>query len=91
MADGRYRSIMLPWKRVTLNHLNPVFPAIVEHHLTLGYGIIMTGWALDLACEHAFENTQTNNNPDLLVNPFGPGISVSQAQNTFHFAVTYFF
>jgi len=72
-------------------NLNPLFPAIVEHHLTVGYGIILTGWALDFAYEHAFENTQTNDNPDLLVNPFGPGISVSQAQNTFHFAVTYFF
>jgi long-chain fatty acid transport protein len=72
-------------------NLSPLFPAIVEHHITLGYGIILENWAVDIAYEHAFENTQTNNNQDSAVNPFGPGITVSQAQNTFHFAVTYFF
>lgn len=71
--------------------LSPLFPAIVEHHLTLGYGLTLDKWAFDLAYEHAFENTQTNNNPDPLANPFGPGVSVSQAQHTVHGAVTYFF
>lgn len=72
-------------------NLSPLFPAIVEHHLTLGYGLTLGKWAFDLAYEHAFENTQTNSNPDPLVNPFGPGVSVSQAQHTVHGAVTYFF
>jgi long-chain fatty acid transport protein len=72
-------------------NLSPLFPAIVEHHLTLGYGLTLDKWALDLAYEHAFEHTQTNSNPDSLANPFGPGVTVSQAQHTVHCAVTYFF
>jgi len=72
-------------------YLSPLFPAIVEHHLTVGYGLTMEEWALDLAYEHAFENTRTNDNPDPLVNPFGPGVSVSQAQDTIHCSFTYFF
>lgn len=72
-------------------NLSPLFPAIVEHHLTLGYGLTLDKWAFDLAYEHAFENTQSNNNPNPLDNPFGPGVSVSQSQHTIHCAVTYFF
>ena len=40
--------------------LNPLFPAIVEKHLTLGYGLSFVKWNFDLAYEHAFENTATN-------------------------------
>lgn len=40
--------------------LNPLFPAIVEKHATLGYGFNHGKWSLDVAYEHAFENTQTN-------------------------------
>ena len=71
--------------------LSPLFPAIVEHHATLGYRLTLRNWAIDLAYEHAFENTQENNNPDPLANPFGPGVSVSHSQNTVHGAITYFF
>ncbi len=65
-------------------NLSPLFPAIVEHHGTLGYGLDFGQWSLDAAYEHAFENTQTNMNDDPMVNPFGSGISVSHSQNTFH-------
>ena len=58
--------------------------AIVENHGTLGYGLNLGQWSLDAAYEHAFENTQTNLNDDPMVNPFGPGITVSHSQNTFH-------
>ena len=71
--------------------LSPLFPAIVEHHATLGYRLTLNNWAIDLAYEHAFENTQENDNPDPLLNPFGPGLSVSHSQNTVHGAITYFF
>lgn len=72
-------------------NLSPLFPAIVEHHATIGYRLTLSNWAVDLAYEHGFENTQENNNPDPQVNPFGPGVSVSHSQNTVHGAITYFF
>jgi long-chain fatty acid transport protein len=40
--------------------LNPLFPAIMEKHLTFGYGLNLGKWIVDLAYEHAFENTATN-------------------------------
>ncbi len=76
-------------------NLSPLFPAIVEHHLTLGYGYTASKWAIDLAYEHAFENEQTNDampgDPEAIANPFGPGVTVSHSQNTVHFAFTYFY
>jgi len=76
-------------------NLSPLFPAIVEHHLTFGYGFTATKWAFDFAYEHAFENEQTNDampgDPDAIANPFGPGVTVSHSQNTLHFAVSYFY
>jgi long-chain fatty acid transport protein len=71
------------------NNLNPLFPAIVEHHLTLGYGLTFGQWGVNLAYEHAFENTQTNNNTNQQVNPFGPGLEVSHSQNTVSLDATY--
>jgi long-chain fatty acid transport protein len=76
-------------------NLSPLFPAIVEHHATIGYGFTGKKWAFDAAWEHAFENEQTNNampgDPDAIANPFGPGVTVKHSQNTLHFAVTYFY
>jgi long-chain fatty acid transport protein len=72
-------------------NLSPLFPAIVEHHVTVGYGYTAKKWALDFAYEHAFENTQTNNNPNPMENPFGPGVEVSHSQNTVHCSFTYFY
>ncbi len=70
-------------------NLNPLFPAIVEHHLTLGYGLGRGPWSLNLAYEHAFENSQVNNNTNQQVNNFGPGLEVSHSQNTFSLEATY--
>jgi long-chain fatty acid transport protein len=70
-------------------NLNPLFPATVEQHLTLGYGLTFGQWAVNLAYEHAFEKTQTNNNTDQQVNMFGPGLEVSHSQNTVSLDATY--
>jgi len=70
-------------------NLNPLFPATVEKHLTLGYGLTLGQWGVNLAYEHAFENTQVNNNANQQVNPFGPGLEVSHSQNTVSLDATY--
>jgi len=67
-------------------NLNPLFPATVEKHLTLGYGLTLGQWGINLAYEHAFENTQINNNA---ANMFGPGLEVSHSQNTVSLDATY--
>ncbi len=78
-------------------NLTPLFPAITEHHLSLGYGYKRKGWAIDVTWEHAFENSQTNSSPgppadpDGIANPFAPGPTVSHAQNTIHAVVTWYF
>ena len=71
------------------DNLNPLFPAIVEQHVTLGYGLTLGQWAVNLAYEHAFENTQVNNNANQQVNSFGPGLEVSHSQNTVSLEATY--
>jgi len=70
-------------------NLNPLFPATVEKHLTLGYGLNLGQWAINLAYEHAFEKTQTNNNTNQQVNQFGPGLEVTHSQNTVSLDATY--
>lgn len=72
-------------------NLSPLFPAIVENHATFGYGLSVGSLGFDLAFEHALEATQTNDNTDQMVNPFGPGITVSHSQNTIHFQTSYSF
>ena len=67
-------------------NLNPLFPATVEQHVTLGYGLTLGQWGINLAYEHAFENTQVNNNAASM---FGPGLEVSHSQNTFSLDATY--
>jgi long-chain fatty acid transport protein len=69
--------------------LNPLFPATVEKHLTVGYGATIGKWLFDVAYEHAFENTQTNENTNLAENPFGAGLEVSHSQNTVTASATY--
>jgi len=66
-------------------NLNPLFPATVEQHVTLGYGLTLGQWGINLAYEHAFENTQVNN----AANMFGPGLEVSHSQNTVSLDATY--
>ncbi len=76
---------------VSDQYLSPLFPAIVEKHVTLGYGLDLGDLGFDLAYELGLENTQTNDNADQMVNPFGPGITVSHSQNTVHFETSYSF
>jgi hypothetical protein len=57
--------------------------------VTLGYGLTLGKWGINLAYEHAFENTQVNNNTNQQVNPFGPGLEVSHSQNTVSLDATY--
>jgi len=70
------------------DNLNPLFPATVEHHVTLGYGLTLGNWGVNLAYEHAFKNTQVNNT-DWQANDFGPGLEISHSQNTFSLDATY--
>lgn len=70
-------------------NLSPLFPATVEQHVTLGYGLTLGQWGVNLAYEYAFENTQVNNNSDQQVNMFGPGLEVSHSQNTVSLEATY--
>ena len=62
--------------------INPLFPAIPELHMTLGYGLTMGSWGVDLAYEHAFEKTQASTNPQM-------PITVAHSQNTVSAGVTY--
>jgi len=75
---------------VPSQNLSPLFPAIVEHHLTFGASVKMGDWDLDFAIEHAFQNSDTNNGAASPTNPFA-GAEVSHSQNTFHFMVSYRF
>jgi long-chain fatty acid transport protein len=70
--------------------LNPLFPAIVEHHLTAGFTYVVGNWDFDLALEHAFANSQTNTGAASTTNPFA-GVEVEHYQNTVHFMVSYRF
>ncbi len=72
-------------------YLSPLFPAIVENHVTLGYGIDLGNLNFDLAYELGLEATQTNNNSNPMENPFGQGITVDHSQNTIHFETAYSF
>jgi long-chain fatty acid transport protein len=62
--------------------LNPLFPAITEKHATVGLGWNHGASTLNFAVERTFGNTQTNNNPNSAVNPFGPGATVEHSQWT---------
>lgn len=73
------------------DYLSPLFPAIVENHATVGYGLNLGNLSFDLAYEMGLENTQTNDNTNAMVNPFGPGTTVSHSQNTIHFETAYSF
>ncbi len=70
--------------------LNPLFPAIVEHHVTAGFTYSTGNWDFDFAYEHGFKNTQTNTGAPSATNPFA-GTEVSHYQDTFHFMVSYRF
>ncbi len=68
--------------------LSPLFPAIVEHHLTVGLGYTFGNWRIDGAWEYALNNEVTYTNPDA---PFGPNAVEEHNQNTIHLFATYRF
>lgn len=79
------------------SNLTPLFPAIVEHHLTMGYAYNWTSWQLSIAYEYGLNNSQTNNNPgppsdpNGIANPFGPGVTVDHRQQNLHLQMSYLF
>ncbi len=62
--------------------LNPLFPAITTKHATFGLGWTRGAHTLNLAVERAFEASQTNENTNMNVNPFGAGAFVDHSQWT---------
>jgi long-chain fatty acid transport protein len=62
--------------------LSPLFPAIPEKHLAAGLGWNVGAGTFNFALERAFEKSQTNNNTNPFVNPFGPGARVDHSQWT---------
>jgi long-chain fatty acid transport protein len=70
------------------NTLNPLFPAIPEQHATLGCGYTFGANTLNVALERAFEATQTNENTNQAVNPFGPGMTVDHSQWTLSLGIS---
>jgi long-chain fatty acid transport protein len=69
--------------------MTPLFPAIVEHHLSGGFSWLHGSTTYEFAVERAFNNSVTNNNPDPQVNPFGPGTTVDHSQWTVSFGVSW--
>jgi long-chain fatty acid transport protein len=75
---------------VTSPSLSPLFPALVEHHATVGCTYSLANWDFDFAFEHAFTNTETNDGAMDASNPFY-GSEVSHTMETFSFMVSYRF
>lgn len=73
------------------NTLTPLFPAIIEDHLTGGVGTTFGPWAFDAAVEWGLPAEQRNDNPDPAVNPFGPGTVERHSQVTVHLMARRFF
>jgi len=69
--------------------LNPLFPANVEDHLSFGFSYLAGSITYEFGIERAFNVSQTNNNPDPQVNPFGPGTTVEHSQWTAAFGVSW--
>ncbi len=69
--------------------LTPLFPATTEHHISIGAGITRGAVTYELALEHALNASQTNNNTNPMVNPFGPGARVDHSQWTFAFGISW--
>jgi long-chain fatty acid transport protein len=69
--------------------LTPLFPATTEHHLAVGASFLRGGVTYEIALEHALNSSQTNDNPDPMVNPFGPGARVDHSQWTLAFGVSW--
>lgn len=69
--------------------LTPLFPATTEHHLAVGASHLRGSVTYEWAIEHAFNASNTNNNPNPMVNPFGPGTRVDHSQWTVVFGVSW--
>ncbi len=69
--------------------LTPLFPATVEHHLSVGASWTRGAKTWEVALEHGWNASQTNNNTDPRVNPFGPGARVDHSQWTLAFGVSW--
>jgi len=90
-AGGDYRVNDLLTLRGGLNYgenpvpdhtLNPLFPATTERHASVGASYLIGNKTIELAVERAFASDHVNNNPDFLVNQFGPGSRVGHSQWT---------
>lgn len=69
----------------------PVFPAIVEHHITVGAGYKFTkNFEMNLAFETALNNKLTGSVPHLVSSEFAGSTSELQS-NTIHLSATYGF
>jgi long-chain fatty acid transport protein len=79
------------------SNLSPLFPATVEHHVTLGYSYLYNSYRFDFAYEHGFGEEWTNNSygppvdPNGVANPFGPGVAVTHSQDVVHLQLSYLF
>jgi long-chain fatty acid transport protein len=69
--------------------LTPLFPATTEHHLAVGASFLRGNRTYEVAIEHALESSNTNDNPNPFVNPFGPGARVDHSQWTVSFGVSW--
>ena len=69
--------------------LTPLFPATTEHHLSVGASVLKGSVTYEFALEHALNASNTNNNTDPMVNPFGPGARVDHSQWTVAFGVSW--
>ena len=69
--------------------LNPLFPATVENHASLGASIYSKSITWEFGLERGFEAENTNNNPNPQVNPFGPGSTVRHDQWTVAFGLSW--
>ncbi len=70
---------------VPSNTVTPLFPAIIEHHLTTGFGFEAGDWHYDFAVEHALGASEINTNPQSL---FGAGSVERHQQWTFQFTMS---
>jgi long-chain fatty acid transport protein len=69
--------------------LTPLFPATTEHHLSVGASVLRGSVTYEFAVEHALNASNTNNNTDPMVNPFGPGARVDHSQWTVAFGMSW--
>jgi len=62
----------------------PLFPAIVEHHVTLGGAARLShAWTINIAYEHAFKNSQTSDPKNLIGSEYNNSTS-SLKNDIFH-------